>query len=141
MGAARRSGGRGARSPHPQRHRERRGARRSRVPRPGLGDAGARRHAVGNAPHATLGLCRTRTRTPMTPSVAVLTVVDRYLRHVSIERGLSRNTVAAYRRDLGAYTRWLAAQGIESAGEVSAAHVAGFVSFMRTRPEHPLTAS
>jgi integrase/recombinase XerD len=29
--------------------------------------------------------------------------VDAYLRHVSVERGLSDHTVAAYRRDLAAY--------------------------------------
>jgi site-specific recombinase XerD len=29
--------------------------------------------------------------------------LERYLRHVSIERGLAVNTVAAYRRDLTAY--------------------------------------
>lgn len=37
----------------------------------------------------------------------------RYLRHVSIERGLSQNTRDAYRRDLVAYAEWLAAQGLE----------------------------
>ena len=33
--------------------------------------------------------------------------VDAYLRHISIERGLSEHTVAAYRRDLGGYVDWL----------------------------------
>lgn len=40
--------------------------------------------------------------------------VEHYLRHVTLERGLSRNTVAAYRRDLAAYTAWLASRGVLS---------------------------
>ena len=42
--------------------------------------------------------------------------VDAYLRHISIERGLSDHTVAAYRRDLGGYVAWLAAQGVAGLG-------------------------
>ena len=38
--------------------------------------------------------------------------VDAYLRHISIERGLSDHTVAAYRRDLAGYVGWLAERGI-----------------------------
>jgi integrase/recombinase XerD len=34
-------------------------------------------------------------------------LVDEYLRHLSIERGLSKNTVAAYRRDLRGYLAFL----------------------------------
>ena len=37
--------------------------------------------------------------------------VDAYLRHISIERGLSDHTVAAYRRDLGGYVAWLGERG------------------------------
>ena len=44
----------------------------------------------------------------MTPDAAV----EAYLRHVGIERGLSRNTVAAYRRDLRQYSQWLHERGI-----------------------------
>ena len=36
--------------------------------------------------------------------------VGDYLDHLVVERGLSRNTVAAYRRDLAALAGWLAAQ-------------------------------
>ncbi|RBO72583.1 site-specific integrase, partial [Microbacterium sp. H6] len=38
--------------------------------------------------------------------------LDAYLRHVTVERGLSAHTVAAYRRDLGVYQEWLVAEGI-----------------------------
>ncbi|TPX04722.1 tyrosine recombinase XerD, partial [Schumannella luteola] len=36
------------------------------------------------------------------PAAELARHLDRYLRHLSIERGLSANTVAAYRRDLTA---------------------------------------
>lgn len=42
----------------------------------------------------------------------------RYLRHVAIERGLSQNTLDAYRRDLEAYAAWLDSKGIEDLGQV-----------------------
>ena len=43
-----------------------------------------------------------------------------------MERGLSRNTVAAYRRDLTRYTEWCAARGIASADAVAATDLADF---------------
>ena len=67
--------------------------------------------------------------------------VDAYLRHVSIERGLSANTTAAYRRDLGVYIGWLAEQGVEDLGEVTSLQVSGFSRYLGTRDESPLTAS
>jgi integrase/recombinase XerD len=66
--------------------------------------------------------------------------LERYLRHVSIERGLSSNTVAAYRRDLGAYLSSLAASGIESPAAITPADVSRFTRELRTR-ESPLSAS
>lgn len=67
--------------------------------------------------------------------------LERYLRHVSIERGLSTNTVAAYRRDLSAYLASLAARGISSPSEVEPADVSSFARELRTREESPLSAS
>jgi integrase/recombinase XerD len=69
------------------------------------------------------------------------TAVDSYLRHVSIERGLSANTVAAYRRDLGVYSGWLAARGISSLGDVTSATISEFAIHLGSREESPLTAS
>lgn len=54
--------------------------------------------------------------------------VDTYLRHVTIERGLSEHTIAAYRRDLAAYREWLAADGITDTAEVTAAVVGRFIA-------------
>jgi integrase/recombinase XerD len=73
--------------------------------------------------------------------MSIETAVDSYLRHVSIERGLSANTAAAYRRDLAAYVAYLAREGIAEPGEVTAAHVSGFSRHLATREEHPLSAS
>ena len=49
--------------------------------------------------------------------------LDTYLRHVTIERGLSGHTIAAYRRDLGGYLEWLEADGVTDTAQISAAVV------------------
>ena len=67
--------------------------------------------------------------------------VDSYLRHVSIERGLSPNTLAAYRRDLGVYTAWLADSGIDEPRSIEATTVSRFAQYLGSRQESPLTAS
>ncbi|OJX73955.1 site-specific tyrosine recombinase XerD [Leifsonia sp. 71-9] len=67
--------------------------------------------------------------------------VDAFLRHVTIERGLSANTVAAYRRDLSVYTAWLDERGVGDLREVTSPMVSEFVAHLGTRPESPLTAS
>lgn len=54
--------------------------------------------------------------------------VDVYLRHISIERGLSEHTVAAYRRDLAGYLEWLGEQGVTDVDGVTAALVADFAA-------------
>ncbi|MFT4123919.1 MAG: site-specific tyrosine recombinase XerD [Microbacteriaceae bacterium] len=53
---------------------------------------------------------------------------DRYLRHVAIERGLSANTVAAYRRDLVRYGAFLAARGRGGAAEATEADITAFLA-------------
>ncbi|MGL4339870.1 MAG: site-specific tyrosine recombinase XerD [Rhodoglobus sp.] len=69
------------------------------------------------------------------------TVLDRYLRHVAIERGLSTNTQQAYRRDLSAYSAFLIARGISELETIVAADIADFTHELRTRSERPLSAS
>jgi integrase/recombinase XerD len=64
--------------------------------------------------------------------------LDRYLRHVAIERGRSVNTVAAYRRDLTALLDALG--GAVPAPALDPATLAGYVRGLRERPE-PLAAS
>ncbi|WP_091234773.1 site-specific tyrosine recombinase XerD [Microbacterium sp. 3J1] len=54
--------------------------------------------------------------------------LDTYLRHVTIERGLSEHTVAAYRRDLGSYLEWLSAEDISDTGAITPAVIGRFVA-------------
>jgi integrase/recombinase XerD len=72
---------------------------------------------------------------------AVAAAVDSYLRHVAIERGLSANTVSAYRRDLAIYSRWLAAEQLTGLADVTRQHISDYVRFLGTREESPLTAA
>ncbi|MCY7411499.1 MAG: site-specific integrase, partial [Salinibacterium sp.] len=67
--------------------------------------------------------------------------VDKFLRHVAIERGLSKNTLLAYARDLNSYTDALARRGIESVQSISSADVSAFAHELRSRTERPLAAS
>ncbi len=56
---------------------------------------------------------------------------DRFLDHLRVERGLSDNTLAAYRRDLGHYARYLAERGISDAREAAPQDVEAFVAWLR----------
>lgn len=55
-------------------------------------------------------------------------VVDVYLRHVTVERGLSAHTTAAYRRDLRDYLAWLAGEGIDDIEAVTQAATNGYLA-------------
>jgi hypothetical protein len=44
--------------------------------------------------------------------------IDLFLDHVKIERGLARNSVEAYARDLAKFSRFIDGEGIDDAGEV-----------------------
>ena len=57
--------------------------------------------------------------------------LDDYLAHLRVERGLSANTTAAYRRDLGRYVRHLEAAGRTSLGAVRPGDVAAFLTAVR----------
>ncbi|WP_018503540.1 tyrosine recombinase [Parafrankia discariae] len=65
-------------------------------------------------------------------------VIERYLDHVDGERGLARNSVLAYRRDLRRYREHLAAGGITSLAAVGEAQIAQFAAALREGDEtHP----
>lgn len=78
---------------------------------------------------------------PPAPPTPVQRAIQNYVRHVTVERGLSKNTVAAYRRDLALYESWLTAEGIESPAEVTANTVSAFVAYLGGREVDPLKAS
>jgi integrase/recombinase XerD len=73
--------------------------------------------------------------------VTLEAAVDTFLRHVSIERGLSANTVSAYRRDLVVYRGWLAEREIVDPAKVTASDTSEFARYLGTREESPLTAA
>ncbi|MFV2142855.1 MULTISPECIES: site-specific tyrosine recombinase XerD [Isoptericola] len=54
-----------------------------------------------------------------------------YLAHVRVERGLSANTVAAYRRDLDRYARFLAGAGRTTLEQVTEHDVTAFLTAVR----------
>lgn len=54
--------------------------------------------------------------------------VQRFLDHLTVERGLSPNTLAAYRRDLARYVAFLHARGVGDARRVDEHDVAGHVA-------------
>ncbi|CUU60124.1 integrase/recombinase XerD [Parafrankia irregularis] len=69
-------------------------------------------------------------------------VIARYLDHVDGERGLARNSVLAYRRDLRRYQEHLSGRGIRSLGAVGEAQIAQFAITLRTGDEsHPPLAA
>jgi len=67
--------------------------------------------------------------------------IDTYLRHVTVERGLSDHTVAAYRRDLAAYAAWLDARGIVGTEDVTPAIVAEFAAERASADPPPAASS
>ena len=70
--------------------------------------------------------------------------VARFLDHLAVERGLSANTLEAYRRDLGRYTAFLGERGIEAptgAREEDIAAFVGHLSSAEYAPERRYRAS
>lgn len=65
------------------------------------------------------------------PSPELTRAVDRYVRHVALERGRSPHTVAAYQRDLARYLAHLAANGVDAVGDIAEKDVASFVAAVR----------
>jgi len=52
--------------------------------------------------------------------------IDSYLRHLTVERGMSKNTLAAYRRDLDRYQQFLTERNIASVDAISEQLVTNF---------------
>ena len=66
------------------------------------------------------------------PSAELTDAVRRFLDHLTVEKGRSANTLAAYRRDLDRYLRWLAASGVTAPDDVATGHVTGFLQALST---------
>jgi integrase/recombinase XerD len=72
--------------------------------------------------------------------VGLATDLDRYLRHLAIERGRSPHTIAAYRRDLGRLIDSLRRGGISDADAITPGDLTRFTRELREGAE-PLAAS
>ncbi|PJI85422.1 site-specific tyrosine recombinase XerD [Luteimicrobium subarcticum] len=68
----------------------------------------------------------------MSPARTPEQALDQYLAHLTVERGLSRNTTSAYRRDLARYLRFLDARGVTGVTGVDPACVEAFLVAVRT---------
>jgi integrase/recombinase XerD len=65
-------------------------------------------------------------------------VVQGYLDHLAVERGLSQNTLSSYRRDLRRYTAFLAAGGVGALADVTESLVGDFLAALRSGSDaHP----
>jgi integrase/recombinase XerD len=60
-------------------------------------------------------------------------LIDEYLRHLAIERGVAKNTQSAYRRDLDRYFLFLGEKKLESPDQISELHVAEFAQLLSVR--------
>jgi len=80
--------------------------------------------------------------TEASPSAANV-AVRQYVDHLAIERGLARNSLLSYRRDLGRYLDFLGDVGVSDVDQVTEGHVLAFLSRLREGDsEHqPLAAS
>jgi integrase/recombinase XerD len=61
----------------------------------------------------------------------MLALIQTYLDHLTVERGMSRHTVAAYRRDLHRYADYLAELGVDDPAQVSSAMVGSYAARLR----------
>ena len=72
------------------------------------------------------------------PPLPLEAQVRGYLDHLAVERGLAKNTLMSYRRDLRRYLEFLVAAGKSSLVEVSERDVADFLAVLRQGGEqHP----
>jgi integrase/recombinase XerD len=58
--------------------------------------------------------------------------VDSYLRHLTIERGLAKNTLLAYKRDLSSYIKYLEGLGLDLPSQVQENNVRDFAQQLVT---------
>ena len=65
------------------------------------------------------------------PSPALQAALRGYLDHLAVERGVARNTLLAYRRDLERYLVFCALQGVGTVADIRPGHVSGYLVSLR----------
>ncbi|MFC0860798.1 site-specific tyrosine recombinase XerD [Sphaerimonospora cavernae] len=63
-------------------------------------------------------------------------MLSSYLAHLAVERGLSANTLASYRRDLRRYVEHLEARGLATLADVAEGDVVAFLAALREGDDH-----
>ena len=58
-------------------------------------------------------------------------LIDAYLRHLTIERGMAKNTIAAYRADLNRYAAFLEAKAITAPGQITEQIITDFAESLK----------
>jgi len=78
-----------------------------------------------------------------TATTRVDRLITTYLDHLTVERGLARNTLLSYRRDLRRYAGHLDGLGVHTVAEVGESDVSAFLAALREGDEEhpPLSAS
>ncbi|MEK6613598.1 MAG: site-specific integrase, partial [Candidatus Binatota bacterium] len=69
----------------------------------------------------------------MKKSLNLSICVDSFLNMLNVEKGLARNTLEAYSRDLNRLANFLKGQGIESWEESRAVHLRSYLAWLRGR--------
>jgi len=64
--------------------------------------------------------------------------IDEFMNYISVERGLAKNTLMAYRRDLEKYIDFLSHKGVKSSNQVSRDHVSNFMFDLK---KHEMSAT
>jgi integrase/recombinase XerD len=67
----------------------------------------------------------------------MLGLIQTYLDHLTVERGMSRHTVGAYGRDLRRYAAYLADQGITDSSQVTGAMIGNYLERLREGVKAP----
>src|SRR3954453_4667712 len=60
--------------------------------------------------------------------------IERFLDHLSVERGLAPNTVQAYRRDLSRFATYLRSRGVRTLGQADERTISAFVASLAASP-------
>jgi integrase/recombinase XerD len=63
--------------------------------------------------------------------------IDRFLQYLAVEKGLSRNTLEAYARDLQGYAAVVLGREISKMGEMTAEHTLGYFKALRSKGLSP----
>src|SRR5713226_10631738 len=91
--------------------------------------AGRSRTAPGLKKYASW--CTRASRLRMRESLS--SYIDSFLAMISVEKGLAKNTIEAYSRDLSGLSGFLISQGVNSWTDVQSFHLRAYLSWLRKR--------